>query len=260
MTTNAIDKINSIVACDSRWSGDLIDGEHVLTIDDSGFQKLGIKQAGCMVVAGDLLLIEGWMNWFHAPVWNFLQTPALNRNDERGQLCNVIFHLVLSNGKIMFPPLHPSAVPPLEYEDQARFVGTGARFAHDCFAINGCVKTSVATAAKSDVYTGGATAFVDVRNNAAEPTTLTESAASLREAMITRGIVMNRRTMQPVGTLNEFSAKQAAMGNTAAANLSNLVVSAPTGVPAFVWTHDQKSELMKAFAEMAVLEEELKAK
>lgn len=57
MTTNAIDKINSIVACDSRWSGDLIDGEHVLTIDDSGFQKLGIKQAGCMVVAGDLLLI-----------------------------------------------------------------------------------------------------------------------------------------------------------------------------------------------------------
>ena len=213
-----------------------------------------------MVVAGDSLLIEGWMKWFHAPVWNFLDTPALNRLDEQGKLGTVIIHLVLANGKIMMPEIHPAVDQPLEFNGEARFVGTGARHAYDCFAINKCVETSVRTASKFDVYTGGPSLHTNVKDGASPATAFDSSAQALREMMLNRGTVMNRKTLQPVGTLSDFAARQSGMDNAAAANLSNFVISAPTGVPAFVWSQDQKSELMKAFAEMAVLEEELNSK
>lgn len=67
---------------------------------------------------------------------------------------------------------------------------------------------------------------------------------------------MNRQTLQPVCDLQEFAARKAVTDNTAAANFQNLTISAPTGVPAFVWTQEQEGELMKAFAEMALLEQD----
>lgn len=259
MTTNSIDTQSLVAACDSRWSAEL-DADHHLVLDDSGFHKIAYKQSGCMVVAGDLRLIEGWMKWFAAPTWDFLNTPALDRYDQNGKLQNIVFHLILANGRVLSPPPHPNVRPPLEFEGWARFVGTGAPFALNCFAENRSVTMSVETAGKYDVCTGGPTLHRDVRQDTANVPPFTSDADGVLQDMINRGVVMNSKTMQPVGNLAEFAARKSGMDGAAAANLKNLVVSAPTGAPAFVWTQEQKSELMKAFAEMAVLEAELQAK
>jgi hypothetical protein len=42
--------------------------------------------------------------------------------------------------------------------------------------------------------------------------------------------------------------------------LDNIVISTPTGLPNFVWTEEQKANLLKAFEKMAKLEEKMKKK
>ncbi|MCX2257831.1 hypothetical protein LVU85_18105, partial [Escherichia coli] len=67
MTTTVYDRVNALVATDSRWSVDLsphgYDG-HILYIDDTGFGKLAPRNDFVMLLAGDGLLIQLWKHWW----------------------------------------------------------------------------------------------------------------------------------------------------------------------------------------------------
>ncbi|MEX1828847.1 hypothetical protein [Luteibacter sp. CQ10] len=245
MTTNAIDKKKIVIASDSRWSAE-VDGDHIVFLDDYGFHKIAMKRMSTMVCAGDAILIEGWMEWFGRDELDLENMPALNRR-ENGELCHVVFHIVTSNGDVFDPGIGGT----LDYNDEARFAGTGATHALTCFSTNRCVKTSVATAAGLDPCTGGTTRFVDFGVSQHNLIPFTSGAAELNSDLGQRGTIMNRHTRE-VSTINEFLSKR--NGSAPQTGLGNVSASAPTGTPAFEWSESQKNELKRAFTLVASLE------
>lgn len=253
VTTNAIDRKQLIVACDSRWSINL-DGEHLAYVDDTSFDKIALRQGGCMVCTGDVQLIQRWMSWFRAPYLNLDQNamPPLNRL-EGGELRHIVFHIVTADGAVRDPGIGGT----LDYLDRARFAGSGAQYALNCFALNGKIKMCVTSASGQDDQTGGTVKYVELSTGQNNLLGNLSDIAALDIEFNNRGQVMNTKT-RAVYSLQEFAAKQA--GSNAGSRLSSSNLSAPTGQPPFLWNEEQKGELKAAFSEIVAIEERSKSK
>lgn len=247
MTTNAIDKKQLIVASDSRWSAD-VDADHIVFLDDWGFHKIAMRRGGTMVCAGDAVLIEKWMHWYQQAEIDVDNPPELNRT-VNGNLCHIVFHIVTSTGEIFDPGIGGT----LDYNDEARFAGTGAIAAMNCYSTNKCVKKSVTTASKVDPCTGGERMFVEVTTGSNNLTPVTCGADQVNADLGQRGSIMNKHT-RDISTISDFLAKRPGTA-TAQPGLGVLNASAPTGTPAFEWSERQKAELMRGFRVVAKLEE-----
>lgn len=241
MTTNVIDRRRKIVATDSRWSS-YLDAATIAYVDDTGFDKLANRFGAVLVLAGDGLLIEQWKIWFSEPVLNLAALPATERL--QGADVKSVFLSLLEKPtcRLVF-----GSGWALSHEDEATFVGSGAVFARDCFSANKCSKTAVETAALHDPATGGETKFIELeleRHNLLQPAaTLSDAEALLRK----RGIVMDITTGKKV-PFADYVSGAASAALTAG---KPIILSAPTGHNARVWTDAEKTSLTAALRAVA---------
>jgi hypothetical protein len=249
VTTNAIDKIRLIVASDSRWSFQF-DQDHLAYIDDAFFDKIAMRPGGCMICAGDAYLIQLWRNWYLAGQLDPAMQPPLNRMQD-GELKHIVFHVILATGEVFdFDIQHNS----IDFENEARFAGSGAVFALGCYRVNRCVKTSVTTASQDDPCTGGSMKFVELSTGINNLSSVNRTVQEVEQDLVARGHIVNTKTKE-IYNFQEFASKNAAAGSKLS---SGLGLSAPTGAPAFVWSEEQKKELNAAFAFVTALEQKSK--
>lgn len=249
MTTNAIDRMNKIVASDSRWSV-VIDANRLAYVDDTGFDKLSNRQFHAMVFAGDGVLIERWKNWFAQPELDIDNMPPVQRLENNVLLTLCASLVAKPDCAVMF---HSGWW--LHHREHASFSGSGATFACDCYMVNGCGRTAISSAAARDPATGGALKFIEL---ASETNNLSDSGATLQDAinqLQQRGFVMDTNN----GSVTSIRDIQASTTEVLRALASGeRSVTAPTGLPTRVWTEHQKDAFKSALKEVARQEAELR--
>jgi hypothetical protein len=247
MTTNAIDRVNKLVASDSRWSMPL-DGNRIAYVDDTGFDKLANRQFHTMAFAGDGILIEQWKHWFSAETLDFDNLPPFQRL-EGNTLVTLYFSLVQKpDCTVIF-----NSGWWIHHGEHASFAGSGATHAYDCFVLNGCGKRAIVSASANDPATGGEIKFVELvsgfHNLNHEQTTL----AHVIQQLNLRGFVMdtNTKVITPIKDL-----QQATVEALRALESGERSLTAPTGLPMRCWTESQKDVFKNALRDVSRQEAE----
>jgi putative transposase len=183
-------------------------------------------------------------DWFHTPVLNMADTPPFERKGPNNEDYSIVISLVYKTGdyNILSQGWY------LLHGEDAKFCGSGAEFALNCYSQNKCGKTSIATAATKDPMTGGETKFVELetsRNN------LSQNRVSLDNAMKqlqTKGQVMDTKT----GKVTAINPQ--ASGLDEAIRAGFVTLSAPTGQPVRLWTQSEKDNLRAALERLNEME------
>lgn len=249
MTTNVICHQKKLLTSDSRWSVDL-DGypNQLLFVDDTGFDKLAISTAHALVFAGDSLLIGQWKKWFTAPKLDFSTVPPFTRVESRdNQLKSIVASLVKKPScEVMFTSGKFEA-----HGESARFSGSGALFAKDCYARNGCGRVAITSASQNDPATGGETKFVELISGSSNLSMVQATHDEMINAINQRGFVMDTKTKN-VTAISDWVASN---GNAQAA-VANAIgsISAPTGSPTREWSSQEQIEFLKALQVVALEE------
>lgn len=253
MTTNVICRPRKLLTSDSRWSCELEGHPGLIAfVDDTNFDKLAIRPAHALVFAGDSQLISDWKTWFSAPTLNLLQHPGFHRLlPGTNKLVSMVVSLVQKPScDVMF-----TSGNFLAHGEDARFSGSGAPFAKDCYARNRCGRTAISTAGSQDPATGGQMKFVELdtgsNNLSVLQATLNDATMALQE----RGFVMDTAT-KTVTPIKEWKpASNEALRAIASGAVS---ISAPTGLPTRCWSEQEQNEFMKALGEVARQETEMR--
>ncbi|WP_434033354.1 hypothetical protein [Cupriavidus sp. a3] len=173
MTTTVFDGAARLVTSDSRWSAPLRSA--IAFVDDTGFGKIELASGNAFVFAGDSAQIAEWKSWLHSSPTGAAGHPPATKG------INMLIANV-DSGKVAFE-FGQSELP------NARFGGSGAIHARDCWAANGDGRRAVETAKLFDPYTGGSTKFLEFgsgRGNFADEVGLD----GLRDAFLQRGKIM----------------------------------------------------------------------
>jgi len=231
MTTNVIDFHKALIACDSRWSA-LLGNEHFVYLDDTGFDKIVVRDSLCAIFAGDLILIDGWKNW----ICSQDAQPALpdtTRTDLKTntQVFMQVCLIDRANRQAKF-----YGAPYQALASGFFFGGTGAAFAMQCFLQNQCSKRAVESAALGDVYTGGATLFFELETSTNNLSKQQVTLKELEAQILPRGMVMHKQTKN-VTTLKEFQQKP-----EAGSLLNGFSLSAPCGGPQRAWSQMERDD------------------
>ncbi|EEM1820497.1 hypothetical protein GKA92_20345 [Salmonella enterica subsp. enterica] len=243
VTTTAYDRVNKVVACDSRWSCDLTPHGYegfLLYVDNTGFGKLLQNESFVIVLAGNGMLIERWKSWFKSDISrpspdvesgeDFLQVAIINKDRNE---------LTFSSGEHL--PLSECC------ELKALFSGSGRKYAAHGWRETQCAKKAISAAIAADCYTGGEVRFVEFSHNGQlhiEDTVNT--IKEVNQILLERGLIMD--TNNPGRTHRPLT-------STEVENIRNLVVngditpSAPTGHSS-PWTAEKKHQLDVAIDEM----------
>jgi len=247
MTTNVICRTTKLLTSDSRWSIQDFDGQANLVayVDDTGFDKLAVSTKFAMVFAGNAQLIEQWKQWFLKPALDFLRPPQVVTTLKGGlapvsvtigivekATANVIFAagMFMSHGEI------------------ARFSGSGARFAKDCYAVNLCGRTAVGSAAKQDHFTGGETKFVELETGKMNLSIMPNTCQDMINALQQRGFVMDTKA-NTVTAINDWKSPTSDAQRAISAGINTL--SAPTGLPPHQWSQQEQNDLFAALRHVA---------
>lgn len=241
MTTNAIDRRKLIVSSDSRWSIPLPNPRnptHVVYIDDVGFDKISTSDYATLVFAGDGVLITEWKAWFSGegePDWDSM--PDTER-EENGVLRCISICVLDAEGVALFDFGHC-----LLHGEDARFSGSGAHLARDCFGQNGCSIQAIYSAGLKDPYTGGTTMYLELTSRVGN---LSKAERSLQDAfqeLNERGYVMELAT-NVVKPLKE--ARKSQTEALQALDAGGLGFSAPMGQADRKWTTEERQALKNA--------------
>lgn len=250
MTTTVICRQKKMLASDSRWSTDPIDGypDCIAFVDDTGFDKLAVSKQFSMVFAGDGELIARWKTWFLAPKLDFMAAPPVHRLIPDTNLLRSIVISIVKNAtaEAIFTSGNFMA-----HREDARFSGSGAQFAKDCYAVNSCAKTAVASAGKTDPATGGETKFVELDGGRNNLTIMQATLFDMKNALELRGNIMDTTT-KTVTPISEWMPNAGHARKAIASAVAS--VSAPTGLPTRCWTEQEQQELMKALEQVAEAE------
>lgn len=221
----------------------MVDGDRLLFVDNTGFDKIADRSRGVMVCAGSAMLIQQWKTWFRNgdPQADLPPTFIDYGNGRQDEAYVAILTKPDFNTAFISGVYH-------DYEDAAKFCGSGAEFAKDCYSANGCSMKCVDTAATHDPQTGGDVKFVDcndLTNNLSQPGVRLEEMAN---QLVERGMVMDMKTKKvtPIKT-GTASAQDVAR---ASAHL----LSAPTGQAPRAWTEREKHDVRKAMKHVLDLE------
>lgn len=250
MTTNVICRTQKILASDSRWSTDPLADypDCIAFVDDTGFDKLAVSKLYALVFAGDGELIARWKSWFLAPTLNFFNAPPVHRLiPDTNKLHSIVISLVKnSTAEVVF-----SSGNFMAHRENARFAGSGAQFARDCYAVNSCAKKAVMTAGGSDPATGGETKFVELDTGKNNLSVMQTTLFDMKNALEQRGYIMEIGTKK-VTPINEWQPNAGGARQAIANAVAS--VSAPTGLPTRCWTDQEQSELMRALQQVAIEE------
>jgi hypothetical protein len=249
MTTNAISRQSRLLATDSRWS--LLEKRtgKLYFVDDTGFDKMADRRMGSIICAGDAQLIQQWREWFLTPVLNRHMQPPVERTGPRGQNHSINISVIYKpDAKVAF-----SFGWYLDFEDEAKFSGTGASYAKESYSLRRCCKTSVENAAKRDPMTGGEVKYVDMLNDRNNLSRQRMTVANVHEQLNSRGYVMDMNTGKVTHASSDPALSTVAQGLKA--GLLNL--SAPTAHPELEWTDTEKANLARALEGLADLEDGL---
>jgi len=243
MTTNAIDRQQLVIASDSRWS--YIQNGYVIYVDDVDFDKIAWRASGAMICAGNGMLIEAWKDWFLSPMPSN-HAPATETVTPLGEPDSIMVTVFQAGtGDVLF-----SYGWYLPFDDVAYFAGTGAEYAHRCFAENRCAETSVRSAGLSDPRTGGETKLLNLVDGTNNLGTGLKRLNQIDFDFEKKGMAMNIETKNVI-SFAEYAAGQD-QANVAKPNAANL--SAPTGQAMKPWTEDNKRRLVSVVRAMAETE------
>lgn len=242
MTTNVICRVNSIISSDSRWSYE-VNPSLIVYVDDTGFDKISLRPLHAMVFAGDGLLISQWKNWFQADQLDFHTMPPVHRLVGNSMVSLSVSLVQRHDGKVLF-----SSGWWLDHEEDARFAGSGAQPAKDCYVINGCSRKAVASAAELDPFTGGEIKYIELATGQHNLSVLQATLDDATQALQERGYVMDttNNVVTPIKDLNLSASEALRAIASGAASLS-----APTGLPTKCWSPSDQSALRKALEEVA---------
>lgn len=240
MTTNAIDRKKLIVSSDSRWSKPLpnaISPTHVVFIDDVGFDKISTSEYATLVFAGDGGLIAEWKAWFKQDEPDWDNIPATEKLDGRGYSC-ISICVIDSGGTVLF-----DFGQCLLHGEHARFSGSGAKYARDCFGRNGCSIKAIDTAGEQDPYTGGTTLFLELNTGVNNLTEVERTLQDAEKELNERGYIMELAT-NVVTPLKEAQKAQAEA--LKALEAGTIGFSAPMGQADRKWTTEERLALKNA--------------
>jgi len=233
VTTNVFDMDSRQVATDSRWSIDC--QKFILFIDDTGFDKICLAKRHAFMFAGNGPLIQQWKDWLQAN-----PLGASNMPDVQGIAICIIN---MPTAEIKFEHGQDIVLT------NARFTGTGSKYAHNCWSVHADAKKAVMSATKSDYFSGGTIAFVELATGS---TNLANSATyeDLRGQLLERGMMMYKQDASTSQTLQDAAAADPEVARVVEGIAAGTVVaSAPYDSMDKLWSQTDIKQLS------AVLEE-----
>ncbi|HEJ7134758.1 MULTISPECIES: hypothetical protein [Serratia] len=242
MTTTVYDRVNRLVASDSRWSVDLTpngyDG-HVLYIDDTGFGKIADRNDFVMTLAGNGHLIELWKKWWSGNLSD--QEPPVVL--PTGQ--SVSLHIVKkSTNEVMFDKGNMLAATCTQTNTlQAVFSGSGGGVAAQTWMASHCARTAIEAAKGHDPFTGGSVRYIDFTSSKSDLETNIHTIAEVNEALLMRGLIMD--TKNPQIPHVSISAQEVADVRQMLVT-GSITPCAPVGRPTQDWDEPSKQRLTAA--------------
>lgn len=190
MTTNVLDLRNGMAASDSRWSVNAADV--LLFVDDVGFEKIAEQNRFVFLYAGNSLLIQKWKDYVESGGQTDKPT-----DDEMDDLIAITI-TDMETGNVIFERTQSIPLP------EARFAGSGAFPAMQCWLLNGCAKRAVSSAIATDSYSGGQIKYYsfDGDNNV----TGNKRVDAILKEMTTRGMIMYKGDAAKVIPVQEAAA------------------------------------------------------
>lgn len=242
MTTTVYDRLNRLVATDSRWSRTLDDlgyQGHVAFVDDTGFGKMAVREDHVLTLAGNGLLIQHWKQWWATDLSD-PRPPILLDGREA-----ITLHIVkISTNEIIFDIGEMLAAHFTDDEGNrvinAVFAGTGAPFAGGVWQKSGCARTAIEAAKIGDIRTGGEVRYVDFNSGNTNLETSKHLISDVAEALLEKGMIMdtNNPLSQPVPiTENEVAHIRQLIAN------GDITPCAPTGGKPVNWNSKAISRL-----------------
>nr|WP_306803458.1 hypothetical protein [Providencia sp. PROV266] len=257
MTTSVYDCDNAIAASDTRWSATikLPDGEYIIHVDDTGFNKIVARKGGIIVCAGDGKTIEKLKKWWSSDVLIPDNMPNL---EESGKF-SVGMLMISSNGEIV----HDSGMKRIILNPQTRhihaiFLGSGGKAASDVFFGCGCAKSSVEWAKNVDPWSGGEVKYIELNSwdNNLQDENL--DYYSIIESMKKRGVMMKVDNYYFAGSpeINAIDLSDHPQADEIKSWLANGSVKAysPMGAEKQDWSEEQNAKIIKAAKKIAELE------
>lgn len=238
MTTNVYDQNQGVMATDSRWS--IRSGNHVVYLDDVGFDKIEICHGAAFMFAGNGGRIQQWKSWLRTnPADDSAQPP------EDG-ICVCIANM---STKVMKSFGKENVVLNGGY-----FAGTGTMYAIPCWQRNNDPKRSVETAKQSDIYSGGEVKFCNFATNE-HNLNYPQNEITIQmvdQAILTRGLAMkinvNSTPTLPFQLAAENDPEVAEIRQKIANG--ELSASAPCDGMYKQWTPEEKADLKKALGDV----------
>jgi hypothetical protein len=223
-----------LVACDSRWSVEdhpVCPQNAVIVLDDSGFDKITYRENLVTICAGDLQLIDGWKRWIHTPGAVLPDIPPTSRANGQKQVFMQACLIDRENQRAAF-----YGVPYSSLGTEYFFGGTGRDAAMECFAKNFCGRTAVTSAGLADIYTGGATMFLELETGVNNLSTGQVTLADMDVQFLNRGVVMDKQTRKTTSLKDHLKQPQSA--GLVAGGYS---ISAPCGAVDRPWTSEERA-------------------
>jgi hypothetical protein len=251
MTTNVYDVRGGLLTSDSRWSS--VDGEWLVFVDDTGFDKIIADQQLSFLFAGNMLNIAAWKSWVSAGRLTPAPTHMLNETS--------IIIVDNATGAVVFYTdylLHSEA----DGVRHAWYGGTGAPHAKDCWEVNKCAKKAVESAILVDRRSGGTVVHLN-RQTLETNVTNAESHLSVAVQLKERGIMKNSNgkefklseVVSAPDAANDASTKTEIDGvaKRLAERVMNgsVALSAPFPGIDQPWTNEKKLELTKVLERYA---------
>ncbi|BEN27038.1 hypothetical protein ACNGYR_002135 [Serratia marcescens] len=260
MTTTAYDCDNLFFASDTRWSANLtlMDGEYILLVDDTGFNKLASRPGGTIICAGDGKTIEQLKLWWMAEPFEPDNLPDLVEGDS----FKVSVMVVSAHGERLFDAGRKQVVfNPETSHMHAIFSGSGSSFAANTFMQCGCAKSAVEMAKLFDPYSGGDVKFCNIKTGDSNLQDETMSYNSIMQSMIDKGVLMKFAGFYAANSENVSTIPL--RDHPQSAQLINQLHSgsirayAPMGGADIDWNEDRLSKLKEAARKVARIEQEM---
>lgn len=231
MTTNAYDATAGVLASDSRWSARTPSKSAFIYVDDTGFDRLALTEAGDLagMFAGDLKIISDWKKWFCGQDSRVTLSPSPDGTN----IC-----LVDTNTRDVVYEYKQDVSGP-----NHRFTGTGSYHAHECWQQNGCAIRAVETAMSIDMASGGTVRFFKIATKELNFSNETDAGVVLK-GIAEKGMVMYTNVKNDAVPIRE-----AAMNDTEIQDVIKnaiggvLQVSAPCVGAIGPWPAEEKEKL-----------------
>ncbi|MGY0150074.1 hypothetical protein [Edwardsiella tarda] len=242
MTTTVYDRVNRLIASDSRWSFDLSEKGypgHVLYVDDTGFGKIADRNDFVMTLAGDGHLIELWKVWWAGSLSQ--QEPPVVL--PTGQ--SVVLHIVKkSSNEVIFDKGSMLAATCTQTKAlQAVFSGSGGGVAAQNWLSSHCAKAAIDKAKTVDPFTGGSVRYVDFTSNKTNLETSVRTIKEVNQALLMRGLIMD--TTNPHVQHVSISAQEVADVRQMLVR-GSIIPCAPVGNTTQDWDDTSKAKLRNA--------------